>query len=70
MSKSLKELFKGFKTVPQREFDWGENEYIERIEKALVKAIKKITLDNDSGMQSLDNQYEYWKEWLFTDEER
>ncbi|MGX8833980.1 hypothetical protein ACWG0P_07180 [Amedibacillus sp. YH-ame6] len=32
-------------------------------DKALDKAIKKITLDNDEGTQFLDSQYEYWKEW-------
>lgn len=41
---------------------------IERLEKALDKAIKKITLDNDEGFEFLDSQYEYWKEWLMKDE--
>lgn len=38
------------------------------LEKALDKAIKKITLDNDEGFEYLDNQYEYWKEWCMKDE--
>ena len=38
------------------------------LEEALDKTIKKITLDNDTGMEFLDNQYEYWKEWCFKDE--
>ena len=41
---------------------------IERLEKALDKAIKKITLDNDEGFEFLDSQYEYWKEWCMKDE--
>lgn len=39
------------------------NERNKLLVKALDKAIKKITLDNDSGMEFLDAQYEYWKEW-------
>lgn len=40
---------------------------IEMLEKALDKAIKKITLDNDEGFEYLDGQYEYWKEWCMKD---
>lgn len=41
---------------------------IKELEKALDKAIKKITLDNDSGMEFLDAQYEHWKAWCMKDE--
>lgn len=59
----------------QNEVDYYKHEYYsecdlrEKLEKALDKAIKKITLDNDEGFEFLDSQYEYWKEWCLKDVE-
>ncbi len=56
------------------DFDFSEDyesnleTYCDELEKALDKAIKKITLDNDEGFEHLDSQYEYWKDWLMKDE--
>ena len=56
------------------DFDFSEDyesnleTYCDELEKALDKAIKKITLDNDEGFEFLDSQYEYWKEWCMKNE--
>lgn len=58
----------------QNEVDYYKHKYYsecdlrEKLEKALDKAIKKITLDNDEGFEFLDSQYEYWKEWCLKDD--
>ena len=78
MNKSLKELFKNVETHPQEEFDWGEQEYIARLEKALDKACEKLALickeinickleycpleHPKFGCSKCDNA-RYWKEW-------
>lgn len=41
----------------------------EELEKAFDNAIKKITLDNDEGFESLDSQYEFWKQEMMKDVE-
>ena len=48
----LKDRFEGFKTEPQKEFDWGEMEYFDRLEKALDKACEELS--------GLDNEYALW----------
>lgn len=70
MSKTLEELFKDVIAEPQKEFDWGEKEYIARLEKALDKACDYLTyLANQSEeVMFEDGSYttdkEFWKEYL------
>ena len=64
MNKSLKELFKNVETHPQEEFDWGEQEYIARLEKALDKACEELSrLNNDLDRRVITTST-YWKELL------
>ena len=75
----LKDRFEGFKTEPQKEFDWGEMEYIARLEKALDKACelleKNVTntewVDDavwDYKIEKPIRTKEEWKEYLFNED--
>lgn len=64
MNKSLKELFKDVETNPQEEFDWGEQEYIARLEKALDKACEELSRLNNDLERRVITTSTYWKERL------
>ena len=79
MSKSLEELFKDVITEPQNEYDWGENEYIARLEKALDKACEMLEasvfdvkhfeeVDLISVRKTLFKSKDEWKEYLLNED--
>lgn len=63
MNKSLKDLFKNVETHPQEEFDWGEQEYIVRLEKALDKACCVLDDYLDCPLEVFNNSFPFCKEW-------
>lgn len=68
MSKTLEELFKDVIVEPQKEYDWGEKEYIARLEKALDKACRELALmlDDTEDVRTTWNIDE-WKEYLLNE---
>lgn len=58
MSKTLEELFKDVITEPQHEFDWGEKEYLEKLEKEieLLKRENKALADDNEMKCELNDK--------------
>ena len=69
MSKTLEELFKDGIVEPQKEYDWGEKEYIARLEKALDKACSELeslelNIEDTDDVKYPRKQKHEWKEYL------